>query len=60
MAYAANGHGGNVMLRERRHRDYTVSILEVASPDMSREDILAREVHWKGKLGSRAHGLNIN
>ncbi|TNC59239.1 GIY-YIG nuclease family protein [Rubellimicrobium roseum] len=60
IVYAANGHGGNVLLRQRGHRDYAVSILEVASPDMSREDILAREGHWKDKLGARAHGLNRN
>ena len=58
--YAANGHGGNVLLRQRGHRDYAVSILEVASPDMSRDDILAREAHWKDKLGARAYGLNQN
>lgn len=60
MAYVANGHGGNVLLRQRGHRDYTVSILEVASPDMARDDILAREGLWKNKLGARAHGLNGN
>ena len=60
LAYAANGHGGNVLLRARGHRDYAVSILEVASPDMSKDDILAREAHWKDKLGARAHGLNQN
>ena len=60
MVYAANGHGGNVLLRQRGHRDYSVSILEVASPDMSREDIIAREGHWKDKLGARANGLNAN
>ncbi len=60
LVYAANGHGGNVLLRQRGHRDYAVSILEVASPDMSRDDILAREAHWKDKLGARAHGLNEN
>lgn len=58
--YAANGHGGNVVLRQRGYRDFTVSILEVASPDMARDDILAREAFWKDKLGARAHGLNAN
>lgn len=58
--YAANGHGGNVLLRQRQHRDYTVSIFEVASPDMSRDDIVVREAFWKDKLGARAHGLNAN
>ena len=59
-SYFANGHGGNVLLRERGYRDYSVSILEVASPDMAQEDILARETFWKMKLGARAHGLNAN
>lgn len=59
-SYLANGHGGNVLLRNRGYRDYDVSILEVASPDMSLIDILGREAHWKDKLGVRAHGLNAN
>jgi len=59
-AYEANGHGGNVVLRERGHRDYSVSILEVSSPAMTEREILEREIHWKKKLGSRAHGLNKN
>ncbi len=58
--YLANGHGGNVLLREAGHQDYTMSILEVASPDMSLGDILMREASWKIKLGVRAHGLNGN
>jgi len=58
--YAANGHGGNVILRQRGHQDYTVSVLEVASPDMSRDEIVAREAFWKDKLGVRAHGLNAS
>tara|TARA_R110002020_G_scaffold34066_29_gene103888 strand:- start:51115 stop:51957 length:843 start_codon:yes stop_codon:yes gene_type:complete len=59
-SYLANGHGGNVLLRHVGYRDYTVSILEVASPDMALGDILAREAFWKAKLGARAHGLNAN
>lgn len=59
-SYAANGHGGNVRLRAQGARDYAVSILEVASPDMGVDDILAREVAWKLKLGARAHGLNAD
>ena len=58
--YAANGHGGNVVLRQLGHRNYAVSILEVASPDMAQGDILTREAFWKDKLGVRAHGLNAN
>lgn len=58
--YLANGHAGNVLLRAAGNRDYTVSILEVASPDMAGGDILLREAFWKTKLGARAHGLNGN
>lgn len=58
--YAATGHGGNRLLRPRGRRDYAVSILEVASPHLSAQDILGREAAWKRRLGSRAHGLNAN
>jgi hypothetical protein len=58
--YLANGHGGNVLLRGRGHRDYGVTILDIASPDMSAGDIVAREAFWKAKLGARAFGLNAN
>lgn len=60
IAYVADGHGGNLLLRNRPWANYSVSILEVASPDMSPDDIVAREIAWKTKLGSRAHGLNSN
>lgn len=58
--YFANGHGGNVLLRAAGQQDYSMTILEVASPDMSPADILAREAFWKTKLGARAFGLNAN
>lgn len=59
-------HGGNTILKERNHKNYVVSILETAGFDMERRDILAREIFWKEKLGSRAirlgdeYGLNAN
>lgn len=59
-AYAVNGHGGNLLLLARERSNYAVSILEVASPDMSASDIIHRETAWKKKLGSRSHGLNAN
>ncbi|WP_170509548.1 GIY-YIG nuclease family protein [Ruegeria arenilitoris] len=59
-SYAANGHGGNKLLLKRRRTNYAVSILEIASPDMSASEIINRENAWKVKLGSRAHGLNAN
>lgn len=60
--YAANGHGGNreLMKLDQNQRDYQVSILEVASPEMSAADIITIESAWKEKLGARAHGLNAN
>ncbi|MDO6480568.1 GIY-YIG nuclease family protein [Shimia thalassica] len=60
LSYAANGHGGNRLLITRRPVNYLVSILEIASPDMSTSDIVHRETAWKTKLGSKAHGLNAN
>ncbi|MGC1496303.1 MAG: GIY-YIG nuclease family protein [Sulfitobacter sp.] len=58
--YLANGHGGNVLLRAGGHHDYSVSVLEIASPDMTMADIVAKEAFWKERLGARAHGLNAN
>ena len=58
--YAENGLGGNVLLRKRNRTNYGVTILEIASPDMSPSEIIDRENAWKRKLGSRAHGLNAN
>ena len=58
--YAANGHGGNVMLRSREPSDYQISILEVAGSLASEVDILALESRWKAKLQSREMGLNAN
>ncbi len=59
-SYAATGHGGNKLLMARPRTNYSVTILEVASPDMAPSDIIRRESAWKTKLGSRAHGLNGN
>lgn len=59
-AYALNGHGGNQRLKARGESNYTITILEVASPDMAPSDVIRREAAWKIKLGSRAHGLNAN
>lgn len=40
--------------------DYQVTILEVAGSLDSDAEILALESRWKGKLQSRAMGLNAN
>jgi hypothetical protein len=66
LAYAKDGHGGNVVLKLRNHKNYLLSILETAGSAMDRNTILAREMFWKEKLGSRAtrlgdeFGLNAN
>lgn len=58
----ADGHGGNVGLKELAHgaEQYAVHILETVGSNASIEDVFAIESHWKDKLGSRAHGLNRN
>ena len=58
--YAQDGHGGNVKLRRRRGRDYQFTVLEVVGTYADQQAILSREKHWKKRLGSRAHGLNLN
>lgn len=66
LAYAADGHGGNKLLKDRGHKDYNVSILETVGSNSERNEILELETLWKQKLGSRAHslgdefGLNAN
>ncbi len=59
-SYAADGHGGNVMLRGNKPEDYDVCVIEAASSSATDADILALEAAWKAKLGSRAFGLNAN
>ncbi len=58
--YRANGHGGNVAMRDREASDYVVSILEVSGSTASQADILAAEASWKRKLLTRDHGLTRN
>ncbi len=45
--YCANGHGGNVLLRQRPSADYIATILKVAGSDATESDILNRESLWK-------------
>lgn len=59
-SYVVNGHGGNVKLAARPRTNFAVSILEIASPQMSASEIIGREKAWKAKLGTRSHGLNAN
>ncbi len=67
-SYAADGHGGNVELRElvkQQGFDYVkdnfqYSILENYNARMDDEYILKRESWWKETLCTRTHGYNKN
>ncbi|CAD5140705.1 GIY-YIG nuclease family protein [Microbacterium sp. Nx66] len=56
--YAANGHGGNVALRERDPSTFRYSLLRVFDPSTPLRDINAAESHFKRALDSITHGLN--
>lgn len=64
--YAANGHGGNALLKALVEEDaaypacFTYSVLQVLPKTLSRADVLSWERKYKDKLGSRATGLNEN
>lgn len=59
--YAASGHGGNRLLRERDPRTFRFSILERVSPDMDADQVIQLETSWKKRLHSRyPNGLNDN
>ncbi|MGZ8285357.1 MAG: GIY-YIG nuclease family protein [Allosphingosinicella sp.] len=60
LAYARDGHGGNLGLKSRDPSDYQVSILEVSGSSATMEEIIAAEQLWKAKLQSREMGLNRN
>lgn len=60
-AYATDGHGGNIALKERGPRLYQASILQVVDTGMPDEGIERLEQHWKKKLMSEEpFGLNRN
>jgi hypothetical protein len=57
--YAARGHGGNKLLRERDRKSFRFTILQRVSPDMDRDDVIRLEETWKDRLHTRSpHGLN--
>jgi hypothetical protein len=59
--YAASGHGGNHLLRQRDPQHFRFTILERVSPDMDADDVIRLEATWKERLHTRApHGLNEN
>lgn len=58
-AYAANGHGGNVELRQLDPSTFRFSLLRVFDPSTTIDEINEAESHYKVALDSRVpHGLN--
>ena len=59
--YAARGHGGNRLLRQRDPRSFRFSILQRVSPDLEARDVIRLENSWKERLHTREpFGLNDN
>jgi hypothetical protein len=59
--YAARGHGGNRLLRQRDPRSFRFTILQRVSPDMEAGDVIRLEASWKQRLHTRdPYGLNDN
>ncbi len=59
-AYATNGHGGNVELRNVDTTGFRFSLLRVFDPATPTREIDASESHFKVALDTRRHGLNRN
>jgi GIY-YIG catalytic domain-containing protein len=59
-AYAKNGHGGNIELRDLESSNFQFSILEIVSATTTAEGVINCENKWKEKLGTRQFGLNKN
>jgi GIY-YIG catalytic domain len=59
--YAASGHGGNTLLRQRDPKNFRFTILQRVSPDMDAADVIRLEGTWKERLHTRhPFGLNDN
>jgi len=52
--YAASGHGGNRLLRQRDPRNFRFTILQRVSPDMDANDVIRLEGTWKERLHTHA------
>lgn len=59
-AYATNGHGGNVELRNLDPISFRFSLLRVFDPATPTRVIDEVESHYKLALDTRKHGLNRN
>lgn len=66
IAYAQDGHGGNVALRDmgvkdpKHKQDFVFSILRVFDPGAPSAEVNAAESHFKLALATRQFGLNRN
>lgn len=66
LQYAKTRHGGNVKLIEMMEEEplcyhsFTYSILQTLPSNLSEKEVRAYENLYKEKLGTRAHGLNLN
>jgi len=59
--YAADGHGGNKLLKERDRQNFRFSILQRISPGLDVREVIQLENSWKKRLHTRAPlGLNDN
>jgi len=64
--YAKDGHGGNEELRKLIDTDpqakfrFKFSILQTLSPSLTYQEVSTYENLHKEKLGTKAHGLNLN
>jgi hypothetical protein len=59
--YAADGHGGNRLLRGRDPRNFRFTVLQRVSPDMDAAEVIRLEATWKERLHTREPvGLNEN
>lgn len=66
-SYASTGHGGNAELKElltgkgeSHAMNFLFTILEVIDLNASKDNVIARERHWKDALMTRPHGYNKN
>ncbi len=64
--YAKSFHGGKDMLKalvgddSSYARNFTFTILHILLKTATKDEVVAWEVHYKKKLGTRAFGLNLN
>lgn len=65
-AYARDGHGGNLALRDlagldpKHARHFQFSLLRVFGPSVPMVEVDEAESHFKRALLTRLHGLNRN